>query len=246
MSDQPYAELLEFNQPNPMRMPGYTKIRDRYPGLLHEVRLRGEPFDHYDHTMYDPERIIEFAGRWDYDSNDRLGQTSVDGTPIIAKWKKAKHESMLEMGEATFYIECSRVVSLELARHRHQERQEMSQRFVKFERQNAEDMFIRPPGLTEVQWDGMLAEYVRDFETYVMYREQGMSPQDARYILPNGFKTKMVVKMNTREWRHVLRLRLDKSAQPEMRLLMEHIYNQLSVVFPNVFDDVLDSERAVR
>jgi flavin-dependent thymidylate synthase len=122
----------------------------------------------------------------------------------------------------------------------------MSQRFVKFERKDAAEMFIRPPGLTDEQWFDMLGSYIRDFETYVRYRDSGVAPQDARYILPGGFVTKMIVKMNTREWRHVLRLRLDKSAQPEMRELMQQVYGQLIVVFPSVFDDVLDSERAVR
>jgi thymidylate synthase (FAD) len=242
---RPYAELLEFNQPNPVRKPGFTRIRDEFPGLRSVLVYKGvKPNDGY--HLYDPERIIEFAGRVGYDSTAKLGQLSVTGETMMERWARENHQSMIEFGEATFYIESSRVLSLELARHRHQERQELSQRFVKFDKRDAESMFIRPTGLTDELWSDMLAELVRQFEKYVEYREQGVSPQDARYVLPGATLTKMVVKMNVRAWKHVLRLRLHKSAQPEMQELMQQVYDQLVMVFPQSLAGALEGSRAER
>jgi thymidylate synthase (FAD) len=273
---KPYAELLEYNQPNPIRKRGFTRIRDAFPGLADSINERIEPgmkFELTTNITYDPERIMEFAGRWDYGENNarKLGETVVvnapelaetptlvDGqlimppmpkkeVPIIQKYIGMGHESMIEMGEATFFIECSRIVSLEFARHRHQERQEMSQRFVKFgEVESIEDLFIRPPGINDREWAYIMTQNKAAYQAYLDMRSAGVSPQDARYVLPGGFITKMIVKMNIRAWRHVLKLRLDKSAQPEMRELMQQVYDQLVDVFPNAMHGVLDGGRGVR
>src|SRR3954447_11789765 len=117
---QPYAELLEFNQPNPIRKAGFTRIRDSFDLAWREHHPYGDLSGYVESEFYDPERISEFAGRWDYGSKnaDKLGQPAKDGTPMIQKWINSGEQSMLEMGHATFFIECSRVVTHELVRHR--------------------------------------------------------------------------------------------------------------------------------
>lgn len=258
---KPYAELLEFNQPNPIRVQGHTRIRDSFPGLLHEQRLRGEPFDHFDHAMYDPERIIEFAGRWDYGENNarKLGEASkvhktdpVTGStieysevPIVQKYLEMGHESMIEVAHATFFIECSRVVSHELVRHRIASYQQESQRFVKYDGVDTSlDVFYIPD---EVQGDpDVRMAVMQSLATYKELRSKGVAPQLARYVLPNAMRTRLVMSTNIREWRHIIRLRLDKSAQPEMRELMQQIHDQLIMVFPNAMHGVLDNGRGVR
>jgi thymidylate synthase (FAD) len=294
----PYAELLEFNQPNPIRKPGFTRIRDQFEGLR-STR---------DHVIYDkdevvltvpfpdPERIVEFAGRWDYGENNarRLGETTrlkVDvkrrledtgevveessnyvEVPIIHKYIDMGHESMLEMADATFFIECSRVVSHELVRHRIASFQQESQRFVKYDDVRADDLFYMPPEIADTEenvfrdengiysqdepteeWmfgipaqDAMIGLYDQALETYKALRKVGVPPQIARYVFPNATRTRLVMKTNLREWRHICKLRLDKSAQPEMQELMQQIYDQLVDVFPNVMYNALDGERGVR
>lgn len=270
---KPYAELLEFNQPNPIRKPGFTRIRDAFPGLA-EFKVVPYPMGDSDGTLnfgaiHDPERIVEFAGRWDYGEKNaaKLGEMSkmkvqVDWgftgpavatakgssqpigpiyeereVPIIQKYIDMGHQSMLEMADATFFIECSRVVSHELVRHRVASYQQESQRFVKYD-DTDEDMFY-DDGLDKTIYEDLLAEYNK-------LRKAGVSPQIARYVLPNATRTRLVMKTNLREWRHIIGLRLDKSAQPEMVELMQQVYDQLVDVFPNILYGVNDGGRKVR
>lgn len=247
---KPYAELLEFNQPNPIRTPGHTRIRDSFTDLSHEIRVRhvnaAQPY------YFDPERIVEFAGRWDYGEKNakRLGEkTTLAGeqVPIIVKYIEAGHESMLEMASATFFVECSRVVSHELVRHRLASFQQESQRFVKYDGEdNYDEMLYSTDEEDDTNRTLIDSSMKYAIETYNILRASGVSPQIARYVLPNAMRTRMVVKANLREWRHICKLRLDKSAQPEMQELMQQVYDQLCEVFPNVMHGVINGERGVR
>lgn len=237
---KPYAELLEFNQPNPVRKEGFTRVRDAYPdlskrkdGLTGNVE-GGIRLQHF----LDPERIVEFAGRVDYGQKNAT-KLGTDKT-IISRWIDSGHHSMLEMAEATFFIECSRVVSHELVRHRLCNFQQESQRFVKYDDAD-EDAFFIPDG-----------EYGPDIEAQAGYaltiyknlREKGVPAQIARYVLPNAMSTRLIMKANLREWRHIVNLRTAKAAQPEMQDLMWQVYDQLCEVFPNVMYKATESEDA--
>ncbi len=127
---EPFAQLLYYNQVNPALAGG---------------KFRGVVFK-------EPEDIIEYAGRLDYgDGNARkLGEMSKWGTemvPIIRKYLAMGHESMIEMGDATFYLESSRTVAIEMVRHRLCSYQQESQRFVKYDQEGAGDLFFVPPEL---------------------------------------------------------------------------------------------------
>jgi len=64
---------------------------------------------------------------------------------------------------------------------------------------------------------------------------EGWSPQQAREVLPNALRTEIVVKANFREWRHILKLRTDKAAHPQMRALMSDLASYLKQECPIVF-----------
>jgi thymidylate synthase (FAD) len=257
---KPYAELLEFNQPNPIRIQGFTRIRDSFPGLESY-----RPFPDDDGMSFpDPERIMEFAGRWDYGQNNarKLGETTKMRTitlrnpdtdegyvtsevPIIQKYLSMGHESMIEMGDATFFIECSRAVNDQIQRHRLASYQQESQRFVKYDELDPEyydEYLYEPESITSES--GMAFGYA--LRAYKALREQGVSPQEARYVLPMAMRTRIIMKANAREWRHILKLRTHKSVQPEMRELMLQVYDQLIDIWPNALSGVLDGERSVR
>lgn len=232
---EPYAELLEFNQPSPVRKKGYTRIREAYDGL--RVWTGGDMSVRY----RDPERIVEFAGRADYGPKNtaKLGS---DPT-IISRWIDSGHHSMLEFACATFYIECSRVVSHELVRHRLASFQQESQRYVKYDDLSADDLFI--PDFGEQTWDvagKVYREYEQALAAYKILRNAGIKAQVARYVLPNGMPVRMVMKANLREWRHILNLRTAKAAQPEMQKLAWQIHEQLVDVFPNIMYNAIGQE----
>ncbi len=75
-------------------------------------------------------------------------------------------------------------------------------------------------------------------ELYDMFVVNGVKPEDARALLPNACHTEIVVTANFRAWRNMLKLRLDKHAQREIRILAKNIGEKLLANAPNVFSDL--------
>jgi len=204
----PSATLLAYNQINP-------------------------DLDRTEFPLYDPEDLIEYAGRWDYGTKSLQKMGNRD---IITKWMGSGEESMIEMGDATFFIACSRVVSHELVRHRLASYQQESQRFVDYTAESIDDLFYVDPALEENE-EYTTAIYA-SLGSYNTLRVAGVNKQLARYVLTNGMRTRIIMKTNFREWRHVLKLRMHTSAQPEMRLVARQIHDQLVEKFPIIFSDI--------
>ena len=217
---QPQATLLAYNQINP------DLDREQFP-------------------LYDPEDLIEYAGRWDYGpkSISKMGDRD-----IITRWMASGEESMVEMGDATFFIVCSRVVTHELVRHRLASFQQESQRFVRYDEEEPELLFYEPV-MAESEEGPYWEQLESSLRAYQDLRVAKVQPQYARYVLPNAIRTRIIVKANFREWRHILRLRCHTSAQPEMQEVMWQIHDELVAKFPIVFGDLkmkILAERANR
>jgi thymidylate synthase (FAD) len=179
-------------------------------------------------------------------STEMMMQTTEIEVPIIQKYISMGHESMIEMGDATFFIECSRPVGNELVRHRIASYQQESQRFAKVEASGDLDTYFFPEFKdeeTEVLYDRAIQHSIKAYQDLL---DAGVPKQIARYVLPGAMRTRIIMKTNAREWRHIIKLRTDKSAQPEMRELMLQVYDQLVDIFPNAMLGVLEGERAVR
>jgi thymidylate synthase (FAD) len=191
----------------------------------------------------DPLDLIEYAGRVDYGptSTSKMGDPS-----IIKRWIASGHESMIEMADAAFEITCSRVVSHELVRHRIASFQQESQRYVKYDDEDPEGLFYIPPEVTPTERLIIEDAYSNALRDYKKLKSLGVKSQFARYILPNGTRTRIIMKANLREWRHFCKLRTHPSAQPEMQLIATDIYHILSGLYPEVFDGLLGGDRAVR
>lgn len=242
---QPYAELLEFNQPNIIRIPGFTEIRDQFMGLRHPREIRVPGSDSV-YIINDTERISEFSGRWDYGEKNasNLGSPAKDGTPIIRKWIASGEQSMLEMAHATVFFRCSRVCTHELVRHRLASYQQESQRFTLQVLDG--DSFYIPTDLDEKIVQSFELAYGQAKDHYEVLIDLGVPKQIARYVLPNGTRTRIIVSANMREWRHILKLRMHSSAQPEMREMMQMAYDQLIMVFPQSLEGITEEGRGIR
>lgn len=64
------------------------------------------------------------------------------------------------------------------------------------------------------------------------------TPEEARWMLPLGLATRIVVTANYREWKHIFKLRCEKHAHPEMRRIMCALWSVLNVKIPVVFEDI--------
>jgi thymidylate synthase (FAD) len=86
-------------------------------------------------------------------------------------------------------------------------------------------------------------DYLKTVETlYSDYIKDKKSPQEARAILPNCLKTEIIMTTNLREIRHILKLRTDKSAHPEMRQIMCPLLEELKGKIPVIFDGINEND----
>lgn len=133
------------------------------------------------------------------------------------------HESVIEHAIFTFLVEdVSRVLLAQLTRHRLASFSVESQRYVNQENAG----FVVPES---VRGTAVETFFTRMNEMAMnLYTDAiagGVPEEDARYILPQGIKTRLVMSMNPRELRHFLALRMCNRAQWEIRQLADEIYD---------------------
>lgn len=135
---------------------------------------------------------------------------------------KREHMSVFEHVSVTWRIEgISRACSHQLVRHRLASFCQLSQRYVVVN--TDADWYVIPPSIRDD--DRMLEEYAKEMwrcaEHYKSLLDDGMKPEDARYVLPEATKTDIIVTMNLREFMSFYAARTDKAAQWEIRELAE-------------------------
>ena len=166
-------------------------------------------------------RIIEAAARTCYKSEDKIGPGSAE--KLIRHCIKRGHESVLEHVGFTLRIVTDRGVLAELTRHRIGVAFSVeSTRYVRYDGDMA---FVEPWWWEDRDVDELCRRLFRvvcdDAEDiYLAMINNGMSPQAARAILPLSLATTITMTANIREWRHIFKLRCDKSAHPDMTRVM--------------------------
>lgn len=136
----------------------------------------------------------------------------------------AGHWSVLEHAKATFRIEgISRSCSHQLVRHRLASYSQLSQRYKKID-PDLFDWYVIPPSFrtekkigknTTLEW--YKKKMASAGKAYAKALKEGMTAEDARFLLPEATKTDIVVTMNLREFMNFYILRSDKAAQWEIR-----------------------------
>lgn len=206
--------------------------------------------DHDENDWYedeDADELAEFAGRNCYRSFDRPNPKTRENEDYLAHILEIGHESVLEHGSATFYIEASRSVLTELERHRHLSFSVVSQRYV-----DAEDLgYLHPPAIRECQgespsdilsacWENSISGYgyLVEYLTTVRGLPRKQAREAARAVLPNMTSSPMVVTGNHRAWRYVIKNRWHEAADAEIRELAGELLKQLREIAPNTYQDI--------
>ncbi len=180
----------------------------------------------------DPEALIARAARVSHRSE---GKGLEADRKLIRRLIELGHESVLEHAVATFEIAgVSRACANQLTRHRLASFVQESQRYVDVRGRG----MVRPPAFSDEDWARAKELYAQAVALYEELLARGVPKEDARFVLPIGAETRLVVTANFREWRHILRLRLDKTAQWEIRELARRILGILREHAPSVFEDL--------
>lgn len=186
------------------------------------------------------EKLIEEAGRTCYLSLDRIDEGTEKS--FIRNCIRRGHHSILEHASASFRITgASRAFTHQLVRHRLASFSQQSQRYVDEAGFNyvIPDTILADPE-TAMVFRGFMA---RAEEAYRELRERGIRKEDARFVLPNALESQIVFSANFRELRTIFHLRLDRSAQWEIRKVCIEMLRILQGEAPSVFGDfIIDGE----
>jgi len=190
------------------------------------------------------EDVIERACRTCYLSFHRYNPpASTD--ELIKKVIRKQHHSVLEHAMATFRIKGgSRVFTHELVRHRLMSPSQESQRYVEYGKTRDFDL-VAPPSIKETEYYERYMSLAA--ETERLYSEMvaaGIPKEDARYILPNGTTSEIVISANLREYRHICMVRCHPRAHWEIRQICLEILRVLKREVPIVFWDYEIDETA--
>ena len=133
------------------------------------------------------------------------------------------HLSVFEHASATLKIEgISRACLAQLTRHRIASYSVMSQRYCKVDAGSL--WYVTPPSIVGTDAEARFRAQAYDaMWSYQAAIEEGMKPEDARFLLPEATKTSLVMTINARSLQNFLTLRLDSHAQWEIRELAERI-----------------------
>lgn len=191
-----------------------------------------------EHTP-NPEHTIALAARLCYspssidDLKAKFETANVES--FLEKIMSLGHHSVLEHASFTFGIEgISRVTTHQLVRHRIASFSQQSQRYV-----SNNDYFstIMPDSVA----NNPVAKHIFSSVTETVHNayqelvKLGITPEDARYLLPNATETKIIMTMNARELLHFFKLRCCERAQWEIRLMSIEMLRLVKKVAPVIF-----------
>ena len=164
-----------------------------------------------------------------------LGHTCPTGTG-------EKYEYVHRHNAATFLVEgISRTCTHQLVRHRLGSYSQESQRYV--DKKKGKWNGVLPPSIVKTPdaYDVMLSAYEYSNWAYHKLRGMGVRKEDARFVLPSGMETRLVVTMPLQGWSHFIWLRaVDKAAQWEIREVGQAILIMLYKIWPDVFQEQWD------
>ncbi len=195
----------------------------------------------------DPLGAIERAARTCYKSEDKIEPSS--DVRLVKHLIEREHEAMLEFGGfASVKFIVDRGVTHELVRHRLCSFGQESTRYCDYNKGKfGEQITVVDPseacplmGPSSVDaWKSAMAFAE---EAYRTLRRAGVPAEIARGVLPQSLKAEIVVGANTREWRHIFKLRTSKRAHPQMREVMLPLLAEFRRRTPVLWDDVGPSE----
>ncbi|MEG1603807.1 MAG: FAD-dependent thymidylate synthase [Cloacibacillus sp.] len=149
--------------------------------------------------------------------------------------REAGHLSTFEHASFTFAVEgLSRVATHQLVRHRMASYSQQSQRYVEMSGCRC----IVPPSVEADARAALIFKAQADaaHEAYMKLVELGVPKEDARFILPHGAETRLVVTMNARELHHFFALRLCRRAQWEIRDAARAMLREVRAAAPLLFE----------
>ena len=193
-------------------------------------------------------KAIEYIARTCYKSENMI--TDLSAVKMVESLINRGHEAMLEHQSISVKFIVDRGVSHELVRHRMASYAQESTRYCNYSKDKFgnELTFISP-----CFWSKSSREYEEWYaamnsaeDIYFELIDWGVTPEQARTVLPNSIKTEVVMTANLREWRHFFKLRalgITGKPHPQMLEVTVPLLAEFKALIPVVFDDLIVGEK---
>lgn len=197
-------------------------------------------------------RKIALASYTCYQTNASK-KTYNDCVKFVKKLIELDHGSPLEHASITMDIITDRGVTHELVRHRIGAYSQESTRYCNYSKGkfSEEITCLNPfatPYRTKQDYDHNAFNLWADTcerceDAYLIMIERGITPEDARSVLPMSLASEIFVTYDIRQWRHVIKQRLDSHTHPMMRYTMRVVLDELALYYPVLFGDLAEETK---
>ncbi len=170
-----------------------------------------------------------------------LYHTELGALKQVLARKGVSFDPMLVMDHVAYMFEiedCSRVTTHQLVRHRAASYDQESQRFSAATREGV----VTPPHIMSNETASKVYEEALK-QIYAAYEKlvaAGVPKEDARYVLPNGIKTKIVMTLSARSLMHIVWQRTALQAQWEIRELTTTLLNLAREATPELWTKIIE------
>ena len=178
------------------------------------------------------------------DIAEQLLDISKTNTNIVENVVKFNHTSILEHLNYTFLVEgASRSFLAQVTRHRHFSFTSGSQHYIDYSK--IAD-FVIPIELLEIENESersiKISKYLsansESLEKYTKLIEDGVKPEVARQVLPNGMRNNLIITGNLRQFINFLNQRLCFRNTSEIQYIAYKIYQELYKLNPEIMKQV--------
>jgi len=221
-----------------VRLVAQTKIDETYLKDLMAQQLNDDDFLE---NVQGLEGLIAYIARV---SSSKQNNPSFAG--LIKFCMKHGHWSILEMGNVSFEIITTRMLSPQILRHRSFNFQEFSQRYSavdesgieiyaarRQDKKNRQNSIDDIPENLKKEWEArQLNNWKRSFEDYKWALDNDFAKEVARAVLPLQTVTKLYMNGTIRSWVHYINQRAEAASQKEHRDIAEAIKQRLKTEFP--------------
>lgn len=132
----------------------------------------------------------------------------------------------------------NRAMTHELVRHRSMSFMQESQRYVAYDKDKfGNELTFIKPAWKQLEWDEQANEtvlmrllFANIEDTYMKLRALGLTPQQARTVLPNATKTELYMCGFDKDWEHFFDLRDKTNVDPQMYDLAHPLHEEFNKI----------------
>lgn len=194
---------------------------------------------------------VEQAGRNCYQSQNKIAEGSAE--KLVRQFIKVSHGTPLEFAHIAVKIVGDRSLMGQITRHRLASFCIESARYNNYtkEKYGKEISVIVPHDIEEdsIEYHIWEDSCLKAEDSYFRLINHGVKPEMARSVLPMSLATNICMSANVREWRHILKLRLDSHAQSDIRevagMILQLFYRAYPVFFEDLAEEYLSMSRNI-